>query len=80
MLAIFSKPTREIVISEPDVQLAFTETLHDYPALACLKCGQLRKPKQLNKDGTVTYGCPPDHVHHGNRYTWGIAPDGTLID
>lgn len=56
------------------------ETHRNYPALECPKCQRLRKPQRLNQDGSVTYSCPADHVNHGNRYTWRIALDGTLID
>lgn len=52
----------------------------NYPALECPLCGRERKPRSLNKDGSVTYSCPPDHVNHGSQYTWRIAADGTLID
>lgn len=54
--------------------------LAGFPALACPKCERMRRPQRLNKDGSVTYSCPADHVNHGNRYTWRIAKDGTLID
>lgn len=56
------------------------DTKSSYPALACPLCDTDRKPRSLNKDGSVTYSCPPDHVHHGSRYTWRIAADGSLID
>jgi hypothetical protein len=60
--------------------MATTETKADYPALECPLCGIERKPRSLNKNGSVTYSCPPDHVHHGNRYTWRITVTGELID
>lgn len=56
------------------------ETKEDYPALECPLCDRLTKPRSLNKDGSVTYSCPADHVHHGNRYTWRITVDGALMD
>ncbi len=56
------------------------EAPNDYPALACPKCERIWKPRRVNNDGSVTYTCPPDHVNHGNSYTWRIAEDGTLID
>lgn len=52
----------------------------NYPSLECPLCGVERKPRSLNKDGSVTYTCPPDHEHHGSRYKWRISVDGTLID
>lgn len=57
-----------------------TETHHDFPALECPICERVRKARSLNKDGSVTYSCPPDHEKHGDTYTWRIAKDGTLID
>lgn len=57
-----------------------TNSKSDYPTLECPLCGVDRKPRSLNKDGSVTYSCPPDHVHHGNQYTWRIAEDGSLLD
>ncbi len=35
---------------------------------------------QPEKDGSVTYSCPPDHVNHGQRYTWRIAEGGELVE
>lgn len=52
----------------------------NYPALECPLCDAVRKPVRLNKDGSVTYSCPPDYENHGSRYTWRIAADGSLID
>lgn len=57
-----------------------SETHSDYPPLECPKCERLCKPQRLNQDRSVTYRCPPDHLTHGNGYTWRIAQDGTLID
>lgn len=57
-----------------------TETHKDYPSLECPICERVRKPVRLCKDGSVTYTCPPNHEKHGNRYTWRIAVDGTLVD
>lgn len=57
-----------------------TETHHDYPDLECPLCERLRSPRSLNKDGSVTYSCPPDHEKHGTRYTWRIAKDGELLE
>lgn len=56
------------------------ETKDDYPALECPICDRLTKPMSLNKDGSVTYSCQADYVHHGNRYTWRITVDGDLVD
>lgn len=56
------------------------DCVSNYPALECPMCGRERKPRSLNKDGSVTYSCAPDHVNHGSQYTWRIAVDGTLID
>lgn len=56
------------------------ESAQDYPALACPLCDTTRKPRSLNKDGSVTYSCAPDHINHGSRYTWQIAIDGSLVD
>jgi hypothetical protein len=54
------------------------ETHRDYPVLECPLCERPCKPINLNKNGSVTYSCPPDHVHHGSPYTWRIAKDGEL--
>lgn len=51
-----------------------------FPVLNCPICGVERAARSVNKDGSVTYSCPPDHAHHGNTYSWRIASDGTLID
>ena len=59
---------------------AVADSIANYPALECPICGTARKPRSLNKDGSVTYSCAPDHVNHGSRYTWRIGVDGTLID
>lgn len=56
------------------------QKLEDYPALECPLCSALRKPTSLNLDGSVSYGCPADHVNHGSRYHWKIAVDGTLVE
>jgi len=56
------------------------ETYRDFSPLECPICDRLCQPRRLNRDGSVTYSCPPDHVKHGDRYTWRIAEDGTLID
>lgn len=60
--------------------MAHAETHRDYPALECPLCERLCKPRSLNKDGSVTYSCPPDHEKHGNRYTWRIAKEGELLE
>ncbi|KSP28924.1 hypothetical protein H2O04_22800 [Pseudomonas aeruginosa] len=57
-----------------------TETHRDYPPLEFPLCERLTKPRSLNKDGSVTYSCPPDHVNHGQRYTWRIAEGGELVE
>jgi hypothetical protein len=57
-----------------------TPTPTDYPALECPLCDAVRRPHRVNQDGSVSYSCPPDHLHHGNTYTWRIAEDGTLLD
>lgn len=62
------------------IQKLPVDCVSNYPALECPMCGKERKPLSLNKDGSVTYTCAPDHVNHGSRYTWRIAADGTLID
>ena len=54
------------------------ESHRDYPSLECPLCETPRKPRSLDKDGSVTYSCAPDHVHHGSRYTWRIAKNGEL--
>ncbi|GBG14577.1 sorbosone dehydrogenase [Novimethylophilus kurashikiensis] len=56
------------------------EKASDYPPLPCPYCEIERNARSVNKDGSVTYSCPPDHVTHGSRYTWRIAADGTLIE
>lgn len=52
----------------------------NYPSLECPLCERMTKPRSLNQDGSVTYSCPPDHVSHGNRYTWRITVDGDLVE
>ena len=52
----------------------------DYPALACPKCGTVREPRGVNRDGSVTYSCPPDHMNHGDRNTWRITAEGEMIE
>lgn len=56
-----------------------TDRKENYPALACPVCGTERKPRSLNKDGSVTYSCPPDYVTHGNRLTWRIDVEGNMV-
>lgn len=72
--SLITKASEILANGQPPKEIA------GYPPLACPKCDRLRKPQRVNKDGSVTYSCPPDHQHHGNRYTWRIAEDGTLID
>jgi hypothetical protein len=55
-------------------------TKMDFPALACPLCGIERAPRSLNKNGSVTYSCPPDHKKHGNRFTWRILKDGSMAE
>lgn len=57
-----------------------TESKNDFPALACPICGIERKPRRLNKDGSISYSCPPDYIHHGNRHSWRIDVDGNLVE
>lgn len=54
--------------------------LSDYPALECPICEAKRAPRSVNKDGSVTYSCPPDHTKHGSTYSWRITADGSLVD
>jgi len=56
------------------------DSVKNYPALGCPLCDRMCNPRSLNKDGSVTYSCAPDHVNHGSQYTWRIAADGALID
>lgn len=57
-----------------------TKSHKDYPPLECPICERVCKPRSLNKDGSVSYRCEPNHEKHGNVYTWRIAEDGTLVD
>jgi len=57
-----------------------SQAITDYPSLACPMCDRMRAPRTVRQDGSVTYSCPADHVNHGNRYTWRILTDGTLVD
>lgn len=50
------------------------------PALECPICDTLRQATRVNKDRSVSYTCPPDHVTHGSIYRWRIGADGALID
>lgn len=56
------------------------DSVKDYPALDCPLCGKERRPTAVNKDGSVRYRCKPDHINHGNTYTWRILKDGSLVD
>lgn len=56
------------------------KNMHAEVELECPLCDSLRKPVRVNKDGSVSYTCPPDHKNHGNRYTWRIGVNGELID
>jgi hypothetical protein len=60
--------------------MSTNESHRDYPAIQCPLCERLRKPISLNKDGSVTYSCPPDHDKHGDRYTWRIAVTGEVVE
>ena len=76
----FRHADNPVPFSKSNLSIEVPKTHRDYPALDCPLCGIERKPRSLNKDGSVTYSCPPDHVHHGSRYTWRIAENGDLID
>lgn len=56
------------------------DSVKNYPPLKCPLCGIERKPRTLNKDGSVSYRCPADHVNHGSTYSYKIAIDGSLIE
>lgn len=58
----------------------------DFENLECPLCGAVRAPLKvvLTKDKKevkyVLYKCPPDHVNHGNSYSWKITTNGELVD
>lgn len=56
------------------------DTKSNYPAVPCPLCDKIRPPQTLNKDGSVSYSCPPDHVNHATVHNWKILVDGTLVD
>ncbi|HFG7030899.1 TPA: hypothetical protein ACGIK9_003399 [Acinetobacter baumannii] len=58
----------------------------NFESLECPLCGVVREPSRVvltndKKDVKyVTYKCPPDHVNHGDMYTWKIMENGELVD